>query len=103
MIWELLHPKMTPEHLGYIPGWLSEADPRSASEQIHVNYQHGGGWDPFTGFTFNPKTYSIKYPGDPLMLPLAKASLRDETILFYESAWIGIMQKDGSFEIARID
>ncbi|PYS90940.1 MAG: hypothetical protein DMF62_03810 [Acidobacteria bacterium] len=103
MNWHILHPQMTPEWLGFLPGWLSEADPRPAWKQIHDNYQHGGGWDPFTGFKFNPQTFSLKYPGDPTMRPLARAQLRDETILFYESSWVGIMQKDGSFEIARID
>jgi hypothetical protein len=94
---------MTPEWLGLLPHWLDEKDPRPAWKQIHDNYRHGGGWDKFEGFEFNPKTFSIKYPGDPLMRPLARAQLRDETILFYDHAWVGIMQKDGSFEIARID
>ena len=104
MTWELLHPKMTPEHLGFIPGWLSEEDPRSAREQIHSHYAHGGGWHSFAhGFKFNPATYSLSSPGDPTLRPLAKAQLRTETILFYDHAWVGIMQKDGSFDIARID
>ena len=103
MIWELIHPKMTPEHLGLIPLFLSEDDPRSAREQIHVRYAHGGGWHPYHGFKFNPKTYTLKHPGDPTLRPLARAQLRTETILFYDYAWVGIMQKDGSFDIARID
>ena len=37
------------------------------------------------------------------MRPLAKAQLRDETILFYESPWVLIAQKDGTFEVSRID
>jgi hypothetical protein len=94
---------MTPAHLGFLPDWLSLADPRSAKEQIHSHYAHGGGWYSYKGFTFNPKTYTLKGHGDPTLRPLAKATLRDETILFYDHAWVGIMQKDGSFDIARID
>jgi hypothetical protein len=30
---ELLHPRMTREHLGYLPMFLSSDDPRSAREQ----------------------------------------------------------------------
>jgi hypothetical protein len=46
MRWHILHPQMTPEWLGFLPGWLNETDPRPAWKQIHDNYQHGGGWDP---------------------------------------------------------
>jgi hypothetical protein len=103
MIWELLHPGMTAEHLGLIPAMLSDADPRPASEQINAHYQHGGGWRSKSGFTFNPKTYSLKYPGDPVMRPLARSQLRDETILFYQFSWIVIMQPSGAYDVARID
>jgi len=103
MHWHILHPQMTPEALGFLPSFLNESDPRPAKEQIHSNYQHGGGWRPFKGFEFNPKTFSLKYPGDPTFRPLARMQLRNETILFYDYAWVGIMQKDGSFEVARID
>ena len=32
MIWTLIHPKMTHEALGFLPGMLSESDPRPARE-----------------------------------------------------------------------
>jgi hypothetical protein len=97
----LLHPKMTQEHLGFLPDFLSPGDPRPAAEQFDANY-HFGGWTPFKGFKLLEDN-SLKYPGDPKMPPLAKAQLRDELILFYESAWVAIIQPDSSFEVARLD
>jgi hypothetical protein len=29
--------------------------------------------------------------------------LRDELILVYEGDWVAVLQKDGSFEVARMD
>ena len=103
MTWELLHPNMTAEGLGLIPLMLSEEDPRPAREQIDAHYQHGGGWRSMSGFKFNSGTYTLKYRGDPVMRPLAKTNLRKETILFYDFAWIVIMQPDGAYDVARID
>lgn len=89
--------------VGYIPTFLSESDPRSAKEQIDTAYAHGGGWEPFNGFTMDKETGTITYPGDPPMKPAAIAKLHDETIVVYPYAWVAIFQKDGSYEIARID
>jgi len=100
--WELLHPRMTKEHLGLIPAWLTTNDPRPAREQIDGWYQHGGGWNPFDGFKMNA-LYHLIYPDDPPLVPLAKAQLRNETILFYRHSWVAIVQHDGTFEVARID
>ena len=49
------------------------------------------------------RTYKIKYPEDPALLPVAMADLREELICVYPHAWVGIFQKDGSFELARLD
>lgn len=99
--WEMLHPKMTLRHLGYIPGWLSPSDPKSAREQLSEGYKFGG-WQPFKGFTLNDDN-SLSYPGDPPIKPLAKAQLRDETIVFYDHSWVAVIQKDRSFEVCRMD
>ena len=88
---------------GLIPDMLRTADPRPAREQFDVAYAHGGGWLPFQGFKFNATDQSIKYPGDPSLLPLARGKLRDETILIYPHAWVGILQPNGDFEVARMD
>src|SRR4051812_24640092 len=102
MKWFLLTAHAQPEDLGFIPDFLSEADPRSAKEQIHANYQHGGGWRSFPGFVLNKKKF-ITYPGDPPQHPFAMTALRDETILVYPASWVLILQQDGTYDAARLD
>lgn len=102
-----LHPKATEEHLGLIPMFFVENDPRPAAAQIEERYAHGGGWSPLRGFKLN-EDGSIKYPGDPLMRPIAEATLhlgtdKPELIRIYESGFVCIRQADGSFEIDRLD
>ncbi|HEY5446040.1 MAG TPA: hypothetical protein VIJ87_16530 [Pyrinomonadaceae bacterium] len=100
MIWIMMHPRATHDMLGFIPGFLDENDPRSAKEQIHANYISG--WHTFQGFKMADNG-NLLYPGDPPTRLLAMTHLRNETILFYEHDWLAIMQRDGSFEVARID
>jgi hypothetical protein len=92
-----------PELLGLLPSFLHVGDPRSAREQFDANYAHGGGWNAFEGHKLDPLTGALKYPGDPRLLPLAVTKLRDETIYFYENAWVCIVQPNGSYEVARMD
>jgi hypothetical protein len=99
---QLLNPHFYRKDLGFIPEFLSEADPRPASIQLHHNYSHGGGWRPLAGWTLNPDD-SIAYPGEPALMPLAKATLRDELILVYRYAWVAIIQPNRTFEVARLD
>ena len=91
------------EACGYLPQFLDDRDPRSAKEQLHTSYAHGGGWHPFQGFIMNPEDHSLKYPGDPAFKPLAVMHLRDEGVYVYNHAWVAIVQKDGAYEIARMD
>lgn len=94
------------EVVGFIPQFLSEDDPRPAKEQIDSAYQHGGGWRSFEGFELkggNGIPYTLIYPGDPITESLSQATLRDETIVYFEHSWVAIIQKDGSYDIARID
>ena len=61
--------------LGFLPSFLSEADPRPAAEQIHANYTHGGGWNPrLHGQSFDPVTLALTYPGDPPLYPSPRPS-----------------------------
>lgn len=105
MIWNLTHPNMTPEHLGFIPSFVNEADPRSAIEQFNENYQFGG-WKPVGGFELRrdgaPKNWTLTYPGDPALPVLAYAHLRDEIILFFPHSWVAVVSGDG-FEVSRMD
>lgn len=88
--------------VGFIPQFLDERDLRPAKEQIDANYAHGGGWRPMNGFKL-VGGHTIKYPGDPILKPRAEAKLRNETIVVYEYGITAIVQKDGSFEAARLD
>jgi hypothetical protein len=101
MLWTLLHPEMTPEHLGLLPSFLIEEDPRPAKEQFQERYIYGG-WRPMKGFKLNGD-YALWYPGDPLLHPIAMTKLRDEIIFLYRHDWVAILQPDGSFEVSRMD
>lgn len=98
--WKMLDSRMTLDHLGYIPMFLSDDNPRSAKEQIDAAYQSG--WHPFKRFELGLDN-TLRYPGDPPQKPLAQTKLRDELILFYPGSWVAIIQPDRSFEVARID
>jgi hypothetical protein len=97
-----IDPAVAAEAIGIIPYWLDDQDPRPAAEQLDQHYAHGGGWQPFDGFKLQ-KDGSIKYPGDPALKPIGAVGFRKELILFFPFAWVMILQKDGTFEICRMD
>ena len=101
-----LNPKVTSETLGLIPMFLSENNPLAAREQFHNNYGHGGGWQPMSGWTLNPDLslqYEEEEEEDPPLSPLALTKFNDELILIYPYAYVVIVQRDGSFEVSRMD
>lgn len=91
-----------PGVLGHIPSMLNDNNPKSAREQLDENYAHGGGWQPIKGFK-RRENYAIKFPGDPVMVPLAAIKMRDEVIVLYRYGVVAIFQKEGTFEVARMD
>lgn len=95
-------PRATIEHMGLIPLMLSTADPRPAREQLDSAYGHGGGWQPMPNFKMT-KDENLVYPGDPPTKPFAELQLRDERVVLYEHEWVAIIQRDGSFEVSRMD
>src|SRR5262245_21023518 len=101
MIWSVINERAK-ELLGFIPMFVRDTDPRPAREQFDTSYKHGGGWDPFQGFTMDPDG-TLHYPGDRALSPIASTSLRDEDIFVYEYGWVAIRQKDGSFQTCRMD
>ena len=42
-------------------------------------------------------------PGDPPFRALAYAQLRGERIIMFQSAFVAIVQPDGSYEVSRMD
>jgi hypothetical protein len=99
--WKLLHPRMTMDHLGYIPRFIDMDDPRPAAVQINENYISG--WTPMVRWEFTAGPNVIRYPNDPPLLPLATAELRGEKLFYYQGSWVCIVQPEGQFEVARLD
>lgn len=91
--------------LGFLPQIVSSLDPRPIKEQVNANYPHGGGWHPFGAgqWKFDAAHKTLKYPGDPLFKPIAELQVRDELFIVYQHAWTVIMQKDGTYEVSRMD
>lgn len=96
--------------LGWIPSFLNHNSDEPAAKQFHRMYAHGGGWKPFRGFKLlQPRTaeegYRISYPGDPVYKELARTvlPLTSETVVIFPHAWVAVVQKDGTYEIARMD
>jgi hypothetical protein len=100
--WKMLHPQMTEVQLGLIQFWLDEDNSAPAKDQLHHNYSHGGGWNPFKGFRLD-ETNSLHYSSDPPLRPLAETMLRNEKIVFYDHSWVAIIQPDRTFEVCRMD
>jgi hypothetical protein len=90
--------------LGTIPHMLSADDPAGVVDQIDAAYRDvGGGWRDMAGFTLDADAGKLTYPGDRPRLLIAEARLRDERILFFNGAWIVVLQPDDSFRAACID
>jgi len=103
LMWKFLHPQMTWGHLGFIPNWLDDDDPRSAREQLDAGYRYSVGfWEPLPGQKLTNQNW-LTYPGDPPLIPLAEAKLRDELILFYDHSMVAIVQPDRTFKVTRMD
>lgn len=96
--WVMKHKLATMDMLGLVPYFIHDDDPDPAAKQFEKRYI--GGWLPQTDF----KMYENRIVGDgPIYRLIAEAQLRDETIRFYDGSWVAIIQKDGSFEVSRMD
>ena len=102
--WLALDPLFHPMGLGFLPDILLESDKRPVKEQLEERYAHGGGYRPLTGLRFDPKTMVMRFPGDPPYKPAACAQFGTETVIFYpQASLLAIVQKDGTFEVTRVD
>jgi hypothetical protein len=98
------HPDATLEHMGYIPNFLDDSDPRPAREQINERYSYGGGWSPLVPNRWMMlQGERLKYPDDPPLSPICELRLRDERLVLYPASIVAIIQPDGSFEVSRLD
>lgn len=108
-MWKALDQRLTNNQvigmLGFLPQIVSSLDPRSISEQINANYAHGGGWHPWGKgqWTFDATSKTLKYPGDPTFKPIAELQVRNELFIVYQNAICVALQKDGTFEVQRMD
>lgn len=96
------------ELLGYIPSFLDPRSNESATRQISTAYAHGGGWQSFHGFILeNPSkgNAALLYPGDPPMREVGRTylPLTEEEVIVFAHAWVAVVQKDGSYDVARLD
>jgi hypothetical protein len=100
-----------PEALGYLPDFLSEADPRPAAQQFQERYKFGG-WSPGeAGLRFayrpgpegGPRGSLLLYPGDPPLMAVGGALLRDEEVVVFQASYVMVRQPDGSHEVSRLD
>jgi len=95
---------MPDEMLGSVPEMLSILNPLGAVDQIDAAYRPvGGGWRDSTGHRLDLEAGTLTYPGDQPRRLVAEASLRDERILFFNGAWVVVIQPDHSYRVARID
>lgn len=101
-VWTFHDHRMRLEHLGLLPDMLSEASPDGAVAQFDRTYGYGGGWRPFNGFKLKDDN-SLGFPGDPPLKPLASCKLRDETVVFYDGAWVAVIQPDRTYSVCRMD
>lgn len=104
---------VTLDWLGLIPSMMSAYDPTPIAEQVDANYQHGGGWRPLKGWNMD-EDYVLTYGNqeaedrDPPLHPLFMAEHDRgggvmEKVFFYDSAWVNVVQPDGTFEVSRMD
>lgn len=89
------------EEWGFIPSFLHTNDPRPVREQFNAHYM--GGWNKFDGFKWDKERELLTYPGDPPMKPRSMLLFRDEIVLLFPSSWVMIIQKDDTWEVARMD
>ncbi len=87
--------------LGLVPDFIRQDDSRPLREQIHERYVYGG-WSPIKGFKMDER-FRLSYPGDPALVPYCFIEHGDERLYAYQSSIFAIVQKDGTFEVARLD
>lgn len=102
---------LTTPDLFFLRAIFQETDPAKAADQIHLRYAHGGGFHPMDGWTLHD---GWEAPGGTRLTygsgqdatharEMARATLRDETLVLLDHAFLAIIQKDGAFKVTRVD
>ena len=97
------HPYATIEMAGFIPAWLSESS-KPIRDQLNDGYIWGG-FRHFSGFSIDPSTDELLYPGDPPTIPLIEWQFdsHPQRVILYQHSWVAIIEPDGTFEVCRMD
>lgn len=102
---------LTFTNLGYwglIPDFLSVHDPRSAVDQIHDNYHHGGGWRDWTQGSIElvdegPGRAVLRLGGEEFP-EVARGRLRNERLYLFDCSFVAVWPLDGgALRVARVD
>jgi hypothetical protein len=98
------HPRATLAHWGEIPNWLSDASPKPAKQQLHDGYRFGG-WQSMKSDKIKMQPDGkYKYPGDPMQFPISEIRMASgERVLLYDSSIVVVVEKDGNWDMARMD
>lgn len=88
-----------------VPFWLANASEGENAAKVFDRCYAFGGWRPLRNekTTLDMQTGEYQYPGDPKQKPLFKIEYNNEVIYGYRSEMWAIVQKDGSFELSRMD
>lgn len=90
--------------LGWLPMIFMDSDDRRAQEQADDRYKHGGGWVPMEGWIIDyDNAAQLEYPGDLPIKPIAFTRLKDQLVFLYPYSIVAIIERDKSFEVARMD
>ena len=95
-------PRADINDIGFVSMMVRESDPRSLRDQLHDGYSHGGGWQPFEGFTLGDNN-ELLYSDDPPEKVMWELKFRDQLFCVYKHAWFAIIEADGTFEVCRMD
>lgn len=90
--------------LGYLPEWLYEglSIGQGMEESLTTRYVYYSGPTSTDDFKIEMDG-SYEFPGDPISQPLARVKGEDETLYFYQHAFVAVIGKDGSTWFTRMD
>lgn len=93
---------------GVIPDFISVHDFRSAVDQIHDHYRHGGGWRDWTHGSVElvddgPGRAVLRLNGE-VFRELARGQLRDERLYLFDCSFVAVWpMSGGAVRVARVD